>query len=355
MNGIKLGNKQSRLPIIQGGMGIGVSMHSLAGHVAKNGGIGIISTADIGYKEPDFFKTPHQANLRAVKTELEAARSISPDGIIGFNVMVALSDYDAIVEACVAAGADLIISGAGLPMDLPKYVLGSNTKIAPIVSSSRALALLIKRWKKKYDYLPDMVVIEGPKAGGHLGFAKEDLDQPEFSLESITRDVVDFVRKTEKEYDCHIPVVVAGGVFDGSDIASFLALGADGVQMATRFVTTVECDASDAYKQAYIDADESNVTIIKSPVGMPGRALLNSFIKRISVEKEPIRHCYNCIKTCNIKNAPYCITKALIDAVDGDVDNGLVFCGSNVGRLHEIITVEELMETLESEIAEAQV
>lgn len=178
MNGIQIGNKTSRLPIVQGGMGVGVSMHSLAGHIAKNGGIGIISTADIGYQEPDFEKNPMEASLRAIPKELAKAREIAPDGIIGFNVMVALSDYDNIVKACVASHADIIISGAGLPTDLPKYVLGTDTKIAPIVSSARALALLIKKWKMKYDYTPDMVVIEGPKAGGHLGFHLDEYQLP---------------------------------------------------------------------------------------------------------------------------------------------------------------------------------
>ncbi|MDD3279417.1 MAG: nitronate monooxygenase [Lachnospiraceae bacterium] len=349
MNGIKIGNKTSRLPILQGGMGVGVSLHSLAGHIAKNGGIGVISTADIGYQEPDFEKDPTTANLRAIPAQLAAARKIAPDGIIGFNVMVALSDYDAIVKACVACHADVIISGAGLPMDLPKYVLGTDTKIAPIVSSARALALLIKKWKMKYDYTPDMVVIEGPKAGGHLGFHKEEIDSPDHSLETITREILELVRETESKTGKKIPVIAAGGIFDGQDIASFLKLGVDGVQMASRFVATDECDASEAYKLAYVHASEADITIIKSPVGMPGRAINNSLIQRVALAKEPITHCYNCIKTCHVKDAPYCITKALIDAVKGDLDNGLIFCGSNVGRINQIVPVADLMQQLADE------
>lgn len=354
MNGIKVGNKTSRLPIIQGGMGVGVSMHGLAGAVAAAGGIGIISAADIGYQEPDFYRAPRQANLRAVYSELEKARAAAPDGIIGFNVMVALSDYDEIVRACVDAGADLIISGAGLPMNLPEFVKGTPTKIAPIVSSARALSLIARKWKTKYDYVPDLVVIEGPNAGGHLGYKKEDLSSPECSLEAVTAEVLRAVRELEAASGKEIPVIAAGGIFDGADISRFLRMGASGVQMATRFVATDECDASLNYKMAYINAGEEDVEIIKSPVGMPGRAVRNPFIQRAALEKQPISHCYNCIKTCHVKDAPYCITKALIDAVKGDTENGLVFCGSNVGRVREIIPVAKLMELLVREYQAAE-
>lgn len=350
MNGIRIGNKISRLPIIQGGMGVGVSMHGLAGAVAKEGGIGIISTADIGYQESDFLKKPHEANLRGIGKELAKARKIAPEGIIGFNVMVALSDYDAIVKECVAQKADLIISGAGLPMDLPKYVIGTDTKIAPIVSSARAFNLLVKKWKMKYQYTPDLVIIEGPKAGGHLGYKEEELDSPACSLETITGEVLTQVKKLEDETNTKIPVIVAGGIFDGQDISHFLSLGASGVQIASRFVATEECDASYNYKMAYVNANESDIEIIKSPVGMPGRALRNTFIERVKLAKEPISRCYNCIKTCNVKNAPYCITKALIDAVQGDLENGLFFCGSNVGKINEITTVPRLIQSLIAEM-----
>lgn len=346
MNGIKIGEKTSKFPLIQGGMGVGISMHRLAGTVAKEGGIGIISTADIGYQEPDFAKSPHTANLRAIGKELSKAREIAPNGILGFNVMVALSDYDDIVTECVAQQADLIISGAGLPMDLPKFVIGTKTKIAPIVSSVRALNLLVRKWSTKYHYLPDMIVIEGPKAGGHLGYKKDDLDAPACSLEHTTLEILNTVKHLEAESGKKIPVIVAGGIFDHKDITHFLNLGASGVQMATRFAATEECDASLAYKMAYVNASDSDIEIIKSPVGMPGRALNNSFIQRTMLSKEPISHCYNCIKTCHVKDAPYCITKALINAVEGDVENGLIFCGNSVGRIHEITTVSRLMQEL---------
>ncbi|MCD7867143.1 MAG: nitronate monooxygenase family protein, partial [Clostridiales bacterium] len=273
--------------------------------------------------------------------------------IIGVNVMVALRDYEEIVKACVDAGADLIISGAGLPMDLPELVSESGTRIAPIVSSGRALSVISRRWKKKYDYVPDMVVVEGPKAGGHLGFKPDQLSSPSSSLETVTADVLDITRTLEPPGE-KIPVIAVGGVFDGADISRFLRLGADGVQMATRFVTTEECDASLPYKMAYINADESDAVIISSPVGMPGRAIRNRFVERATSVKQSISRCYNCIKTCHVTDAPYCITKVLIDAVRGDVENGLIFCGSNVGRIREIVSVKALMERLEKEYSLAE-
>lgn len=350
MTGIKVGNKVSKYPIIQGGMGVGVSLHKLAGSVSREGGIGIISTADIGYKEADFDKNPKEATLRAIGKEIRLAREIAgEDKILGVNIMVALEDYANIVNECVKQKIDLIISGAGIPKDLPQYVIGSDTKIAPIVSSFRCLQLIVKHWMSKYDYLPDMVVIEGPKAGGHLGFKREELgndDEPK--LEDITREVVAYVKELEAKYDKKIPVIAAGGIWDNKDINRFLDLGVAGVQMATRFVATNECDASMSFKMAYVNAKESDVKIIKSPVGMPGRAIYNGFIRKTEEEKSPITKCYKCIKTCNISSSPYCITKALINAVNGNTDEGLVFCGANVGRVDKIVPVADLIKELMS-------
>ena len=361
LQGLKIGEKVSKLPIIQGGMGVGVSMHNLAGNVAKEGGIGIISTADIGYQEPDFNKNPMKANLRAIKTEIEKARKIAPEGIIGVNVMVALNNYAEIVKECVKNGIDLIISGAGLPKDLPEFVKGTKTKIAPIISSVRGAKLITKIWRTKHNYVPDMIVIEGPEAGGHLGFKLEELEPEKFgknetekpTLEQITKEVVEEMKTVEKETGKEIPVVVAGGIFNGKDIAKFLKLGAKGVQIATRFVVTKECDASQEYKNAYINAKEEDIKIIKSPVGMPGRAIKNKFIENVEKQKQNIKKCYNCIKTCDIKTTPYCITKALVNAVKGNIDEGLIFCGSNVGRLNKMTTVKDLMKELEVEAVES--
>lgn len=324
LKGIKIGNLISKYPIMQGGMGVGVSMHKLAGNVAKEAGIGIISTADIGYQDPEFEKNPMKANLRAIGTEIVKAREIAPNGIIGVNVMVALNNYAEIVKECVKNKIDLIVSGAGLPKDLPSFVKGTKTKIAPIVSSGRCAKLISKLWISKYDYVPDIIVIEGPEAGGHLGFKPDELiPENKPKLENITKDVITEVKEIEKETGKEIPVVVAGGVFDGNDIAKFLKLGADGVQMATRFVATEECDASKEFKQAYVDAQKEDIKIIKSPVGMPGRAIRNEFIKKVEESKSKITKCYNCIKTCKPAETPYCITKALVNAVKGNVDGEL--------------------------------
>ncbi len=348
MQGIKIGEKQSKYPIIQGGMGVGVSLHNLAGTVSREGGIGVISTADIGYKEEDFEQNPLKANLRAIGKEINKAREIAGrDKILAVNIMVALNNYKEIVKECVKNKIDLIISGAGIPKELPEYIEGSDTKIAPIVSSLRCCKLIVKHWIKKYNYVPDMIVIEGPEAGGHLGFKKEEVITEERpKLEDITREVVEYVNEVEKEYNKSIPVIAAGGIWDKNDIEKYLELGASGVQMATRFVATYECDAEEEFKNAYINAKKEDVQIISSPVGLPGRAIYNSFIKATELEKCKISKCYNCIKTCNVKDTPYCITKALINAVKGNMENALIFCGSNVDKIKEIVSVHDLMQEL---------
>ena len=348
LKGIKIGDFISKYPIIQGGMGVGVSMHKLAGNVSKEGGIGVISTADIGYQEDDFNTNPLEANLRAIGKEIKKAREIAgEDKILGVNIMVALSQYKEIVQECVKNKIDLIISGAGIPKELPEYVQGSNTKIAPIVSSLRCCKLIVKHWVKKYNYVPDMIVIEGPEAGGHLGFKREELnDDNKPKLEDITKEIVEYIKEVENEYNKEIPVIAAGGIWDNKDIKKFLDLGASGVQMATRFVATYECDASDNFKQAYLNAKKDDIKIINSPVGMPGRAIYNNFIKQTENEKCKIEKCYNCIKTCNVATTPYCITKALVNAVKGNMDNALIFCGSNVDKVKEIVSVHDLMQEL---------
>ena len=353
MKGIKVGDKISKYPIIQGGMGVGISMHKLAGNVSKEGGIGIISTADIGYQEEDFYKNPMKANLRAIGKEIKKAREIAgEDKILGVNVMVALKNYADIVKECVRNKIDLIISGAGIPKELPDYVKGTKTKIAPIVSSLRCCKLIVKHWMNKYDYVPDMIVIEGPEAGGHLGFKQDELiGENKPKLEDITVDVVNYIKEIEKETGREIPVIAAGGIWDGKDIKKFMDLGASGVQMATRFVATDECDASIEFKNAYVNAKKEDIKIIKSPVGMPGRAIYNNFIKLTENGKSKIERCYNCIKTCDVKNTPYCITKALINAAKGNMKDALIFCGSNVDKIKEIVPVRVLMRELVSQMA----
>lgn len=347
LKGLKIGDKISKYPIIQGGMGVGVSLHKLAGNVAKEGGIGIISTADIGYQDEEFSKNPLKANLKAIGEEIDKARKIAPNGILGVNIMVAMNNYAETVKECVKNKIDLIISGAGLPKELPKFVEGTKTKIAPIISSLRACRLITKHWIEKYNYVPDMIVIEGPEAGGHLGFKQIELkEENKPKLEDITKEVLEYISQVEKDNNKEIPVVVAGGIFDGKDIAKYLKLGASGVQMATRFVATDECDANIEFKKAYINAKQEDIKIIKSPVGMPGRAINNAFIKKVENEKERITKCYRCIRTCDAINTPYCITKALINAVKGNIENALVFCGSNAYRINKIVPVRDLMQEL---------
>lgn len=261
--------------------------------------------------------------------------------------MVALNNYAEMVKEVVKNKIDLIISGAGLPKELPEYVKGSNTKIAPIVSSARACKLITRLWMSKHNYVPDMIVIEGPEAGGHLGFKPEELEEGvKPKLEDITTEVVEYIKEVEKETNKQIPVIVAGGIYDGKDIAKFLKLGASGVQMATRFVATNECDASDEFKNAYVNAKKEDIKIIKSPVGLPGRAIRNEFIKNVEQGRQKIEKCYKCIKTCDVKTTPYCITKALVNAVKGNIDDALVFCGSNAYRINKIVSVHDLMQEL---------
>ena len=281
---LNIGEKTAQLPIIQGGMGVGISRSSLAGAVAREGGIGVISTAQIGYDEEGFEQDQAKCNRIAIGKHVKKAKEIAGGrGLVGVNIMVALKHYEEHVRESVKAGADVIISGAGLPMDLPKLVSEeSGTKIAPIVSSRRAANLILKMWAHRYDRTADFIVIEGPKAGGHLGFSREqlaDINALDFD-EEICR-IIECKKEYEEKFDRKIPVIVAGGIFDRTDIDHVMELGADGVQIASRFVATEECDASEAYKRAYIEAEESDIQIVQSPVGMPGRALRNEFIRHL--------------------------------------------------------------------------
>ena len=367
---LKIGNLVAKHPVIQGGMGVGVSLSSLAGAVAKAGGIGIISTAQIGFKDQDFGKNPMAANLRAIHSELKKAREKAPQGILGFNIMVATKEYASYVKEAVKAGADVIISGAGLPIDMPKFVAeaenengGSEKKerrtmIAPIVSSVKSALVICRMWDRKYHTAPDFVVVEGPCAGGHLGFSREQLtelgadtdhvaetfNEPAYDKE--IRGIIETVKSFAEKYKKHIPVITAGGIFDHKDVLHQLELGAEGVQAATRFVTTEECDADIAYKEAYINAKEEDIVIVKSPVGMPGRAIKNKFLERVAQGPVKVERCFRCLEHCNPAETPYCITKALINAAEGKIDEALLFCGSNAYRCEKIETVPEVMAAL---------
>ncbi|MGV3025465.1 NAD(P)H-dependent flavin oxidoreductase [Clostridium thermobutyricum] len=350
---LKIGNLQVRLPIIQGGMGVGVSLSSLAAAVTNAGGIGVISAADIGFKEKDFNTNSKAANLRALKEHIKIAKEKTKNGVLGVNIMVVTKDYEDYVKTAIDAGIDLIISGAGMPTALPKIVKDSTVKIAPIISSLKACRVIMKLWEKHNNRLPDAVIVEGPKAGGHLGFKKDQINMKEEEFEAEVVKIIDHVKEYEEKYNAQIPVLVAGGVFDGNDIAKYLKLGASGVQMATRFVATDECDASDDFKNAYLNSTIDDVEIVSSPVGMPGRAILNDFVKKTKEGKVKVERCYDCMIPCNPADTPYCITQALINSVTGNIDNGLVFCGENAHRIKEIVPVQKLMDSLEKEILEA--
>lgn len=358
MNALRIGNKIATIPIIQGGMGVGVSRSSLAGAIAKEGGVGIISTAQIGYDEEGFEGNENKCNLLAIDKHIARAKEIAQGlGLVGVNIMVALKHYKEHVVEAVKSKADIIICGAGLPTELPGIVRAAMEKfgyakedtpaLAPIVSSEKAARIILRMWEKKYDYMPDLIIVEGPKAGGHLGFSKEQVTEitPEQYDEEIRR-IISCTDEFGKKHNKHIPVVVAGGIFDKNDVSHALSLGAEGVQVASRFVATYECDASEAYKDAYLWADESDITIVQSPVGMPGRALNNMFIQSVKKGNEPVKKCYHCLEHCNPAKVPYCITKALVNAVKGDLDHGLIFCGSNVSRIKKIMSVHDVIQDL---------
>lgn len=347
MKELRIGNKVARIPIIQGGMGVGVSRAGLAGAVAAEGGIGVISTAQIGYDEDGFEKNQKICNLKAIEKHIRLAKAQAKEGLVGANIMVALKDYAEHVRAAVKAGADVIISGAGLPVNLPELVEGSDTAIAPIVSTQKAVGVILKMWDRKYHRTADFVVVEGPEAGGHLGFSAEELLQRgKIDYDSEIQRIIATVKEYSVKFGRKIPVIVAGGIFTKEDVKHALSLGADGVQVASKLVATEECDAAQAYKEAYIRAKESDVTIIKSPVGMPGRALKNAFLEQVGKEQPKVEKCYGCLAKCNPAQIPYCITDALIKAVKGDVDHGLMFCGANVGKIQKISTVHEVIQEL---------
>lgn len=351
---LKIGNLTAKLPIIQGGMGVGISLNNLASAVANEGGIGVISAAAIGMREPDFATNYLEANIRALRNEIKKARE-KTKGILGVNVMVALSNFADMVKAAIDEGIDIIFSGAGLPLNMPKFLNETkNTKLVPIVSSGRAASIIAKRWLEKYNYAPDAVVVEGPMAGGHLGFSQEQISDADYSLEKIVKDVIVEIKPYEAKSGKSIPVIAAGGIFTGEDIYKFLKLGASGVQMATRFVTTNECDASIDFKNAYINCKKEDISIIKSPVGMPGRAITNEFLTDVKAGKrKPYKCLYHCITSCDYKESPYCIARALINAQKGDLKNGFAFAGANAYRTKEITSVKELIQSLMKEYNEA--
>lgn len=348
---LNIGDLEVPRPIIQGGMGVGISMSGLASAVANEGGIGVISSVGLNMLEPVKGMKYKDANVELLKREIRKARVLT-DGIIGVNIMVALTDYNELLKCALKEEVDAVFLGAGLPLRFPDGFSPANfkTKFLPIVSSGRAARLIFKSWEKSFGKVPDGVVVEGPLAGGHLGFKIEQIDDPEFALEKIVPDVLAVAGQFEQRFNKEIPVIAAGGIFNGADIRKFLRLGARGVQMATRFVATHECDASEDFKHAYVQCRQEDIEIIKSPVGLPGRAIRNQFLEAVAAgEKKPVQCPWKCLKTCDFRHTPYCIANALTNAQKGKLKGGFAFAGANAYRVEQIVSVKELFEVLEKE------
>lgn len=355
---LHIGDLTVRLPIIQGGMGVGISLSGLASAVAEEGGVGVISTAGIGRLEPDFLTDLKAADMRGLRREIRTARDRTK-GIIGVNIMMALSDYDTLLRVSVEEEVDLVFIGAGIPLRPPLGMTGEqmdaiHTRFVPKISSARAAEALLRSWDRSISHMPDALVIEGPLAGGHLGFTRAQIESGEVVLEDILRDVLEKVAPYEKKYGSPIPVIAAGGIYTGADIHAIMSLGASGVKMGTRFVATDECDAHEAFKQAFVDCIEEDLVIIDSPVGLPGRAIRSRLLTEVEQGmKKPYECPWRCLVTCDVLNAPYCIAKALTSAKNGDLTEGFAFAGANANLVDRIISVKELMKTLVKEFRDA--
>ena len=350
MKNLHIGNLVIPVPIIQGGMGVGISLSRLASAVANQGGVGVMSAAGLGLLYRHLSSDYPEACILGLREEIKKARD-KTKGIIGVNIMVAMTNFADMVKTSIAEKVDIIFSGAGLPLDLPSFLQkDSTTKLVPIVSSARAAKLICDKWKAAYNYLPDAVVVEGPKAGGHLGYKESQLSDDAYRLETITPEVVATIKEIETTHDCKISVIAAGGIYTGADMYDIMQLGADGVQLGTRFVTTTECDASEIFKQAYIDATEAVVEIIESPVGRPGRAIFSDFLQKVKDgEKQPKSCPFHCIKTCQIETSPYCIMLALFNAYKGNMTMGYAFAGTNAHLATAIVTVKDTMDAIQEE------
>lgn len=327
-----------------------ISLSSLVSAVANQGGIGTIASVGLGDVELSKHEYEKQSQ-ESLAAEICKTKSLT-DGHIAVNVMGVLSNSDILVRTAVEKGIKIIVFGAGLPGNLPKLVDDESVNLVPIISSARAASMILKIWDKRYQRPADAFILEGPLAGGHLGFSMEMLKEPEnYPLEKLLPETLEAVKEYEDKYGKKIPIIVGGGIFNGNDIARMLRLGASGVQMATRFVCTPECDASQEFKQAYLEAREEDIVIIKSPAGLPGRAIRNKFLKDLEIkDKMKIKCPYRCLTTCKIETARFCIAIALINAYLGNVDEGLIFAGKNAYRVNKIQSVQEIFKELLSEL-----
>jgi nitronate monooxygenase len=347
---LDIGDIHLPFPLIQGGMGVRVSLARLAAAVANEGGMGTIAAVGLGDFEAS--KTDFETVSRnALIHEIRRAKSMT-DGPLAINILGVLSNARDLIQTSVREGIKIIVSGASLPLKLPEMVEDATVKLLPIISSGRATDLVLRTWDKRYARTADAVVLEGPLAGGHLGFSFEQLREPEkYTLSILLPEVLAAVKPFEEKHGRKIPVVVGGGIFTGADIARMLQAGASGVQMATRFVCTDECEVAPEFKQAYLDSKEDDIVLINSPVGLPGRAIHNQFLRNLEAGTlERLKCPYRCLTTCNIAEARYCIAQALVNAYQGDMDKGLVFCGQNAYRVNEIVSVKKLIAELRAEI-----
>lgn len=356
MGKFSIGNLNLSVPIVQGGMGVGISLSGLASAVANEGGVGVISCAGIGLLYKNASKDYLEASIIGLKEEIRLAKE-KAKGVIGVNIMVALTNFADMVKTSIAAKADVIFAGAGLPLDLPSFLQkDSTTKLVPIVSSTRAALIICEKWIKNYNYVPDAIVLEGPKAGGHLGYKEDQISDERYSLEELLPDLVKNIKTIELENNCRIPIIAGGGIYSGADMNRVLDLGATAVQIGTRFVTTDECDASLAFKNSYLNAVESDIEIIRSPVGLPGRAIFSSFLGRVKDGLEKPKSCpFHCIRTCDYTKSPYCIIVALYNAFKGNFNKGYAFCGSNAFKAEKIISVKETIKSLMDEMKAAKI
>jgi nitronate monooxygenase len=340
-----IGDLEFKVPIVQGGMGVRIGGPRLVSAVANYGGLGTLSAmglCPVDTKARDFKRVGNESLI----AELQATKALMPDKPLALNVMVAATNWEQLVRTGAENGADLIVSGAGLPLKMPEVVAGTTAKIAPIISSGRAAALICKAWARQGRY-PDALVLEGPRAGGHLGFTLEELHHPR-PLEELLVEVLNAIEPHVKAAGRPIPVIAAGGIYDGADIARLIALGASGVQMGTRFVATHECDAHDTFKDQFVKCREEDIVIITSPVGMPLRAIRNEWLQDIiDGERKKFKCSYKCLHTCNAAKVQYCIADALYKAdVEGDLYQGFVICGSTTHRIDKLVPVADLLDEL---------
>lgn len=354
MNALKIGDLLVRVPIVQGGMGVAISLSGLASAVANEGGIGVISCAGIGMREPDYDTNFREANIRGLRKEIRKARSLS-NGVLGLNVMMALTDHEDLIKVAVEEKIDIIFMGAGLPLNIPQMLKEAglenhHTKLAAKVSSAKAARLIFQYWDNKYNIIPDAVVVEGPMAGGHLGFKKADLAKPFTPLTTLVEETVNAIKPFEEKYGKEVPVIAGGGVYTGDDMYDTLQAGAKAVKMGTRFVTTYECDAAPAFKETYINCKKEDIVYIDSPVGLPGRVIRNNFVDQVKLGKtKPFKCVWHCISSCRVKDAPYCISRALHNAANGNMDEGFAFAGAKAYLATRIQSVKEVFQEVLAE------